>query len=108
MRSSISDHDLVFAVLLLKKARPKATYITTRCFKNCRVDGLREGSNRISKETASEVLQAFSFSDPTIVSDVLSIREAVGSYLYLPLQNYFWFPDVSRIDLSRRFTRAAF
>ena len=61
-----------------------------------------------SEETASEVLQAFSFSDPTIVSDVLSIREAVGSYLYLPLQNYFWFPDVSRIDLSRRFTRAAF
>ena len=31
---SISDHDLVYAVLRLKKERPKPVYITTRSFKH--------------------------------------------------------------------------
>ena len=32
--NSISDHDMVVAVLNLKKSRPKPVYISTRCFKN--------------------------------------------------------------------------
>ena len=32
--SSVSDHDLVYAILQLKKQRPKPVYITTRCFKH--------------------------------------------------------------------------
>ena len=34
MESSISDHDLVYVTLRLKKARPKPVYITTRSFKH--------------------------------------------------------------------------
>ena len=34
MPSSISDHDLIYAVLKLKRQRPKPVYITTRSFKN--------------------------------------------------------------------------
>ena len=34
MPSSISDHDLIYAVLKLKRQRPKPVYITTRNFKN--------------------------------------------------------------------------
>ena len=45
LRSSINDHDLVFVVLLLKKARPKATYITTRSIKNYNPDAF---SNDVS------------------------------------------------------------
>ena len=33
MQSSISDHDLVYVTLRLKKARPKPVFITTRSFK---------------------------------------------------------------------------
>lgn len=33
LQSSISDHDLVYAVLRLKNARPKATYVLTRSFR---------------------------------------------------------------------------
>ena len=32
--SSVSDHDLVYAVVRLKKQRSKPVYITTRCFKH--------------------------------------------------------------------------
>jgi hypothetical protein len=32
--NSISDHDMVVAVLNLKKSRTKPVYISTRCFKN--------------------------------------------------------------------------
>ena len=46
LRSSISDHDLVFAVLRLKKARPKTTYIATRSFKNYNPDAF---SNDVSQ-----------------------------------------------------------
>ena len=46
LRSSISDHDLFFAVLRLKKARPQATYITTRSFKNYSPDAF---SNDVSQ-----------------------------------------------------------
>ena len=38
MHSSISDHDLVYAVLRLKKERPKPVYITTRSFKRYRAN----------------------------------------------------------------------
>ena len=34
MESSISDHDLVYVTLRLKKVRPKPVYITTRSFKH--------------------------------------------------------------------------
>ena len=34
MPSSISDHDLIYVVLKLKRQRPKPVYITTRSFKN--------------------------------------------------------------------------
>ena len=34
MESLISDHDLVYVTLRLKKARPKPVYITTRSFKH--------------------------------------------------------------------------
>ena len=34
MQSSISDHDLVYVTLRLKKARPKPVFITTRSFKH--------------------------------------------------------------------------
>ena len=34
MESSISDHDLVYVTLKLKKARAKPVYITTRSFKH--------------------------------------------------------------------------
>ena len=34
MPSSISDHDLIYAVLKLKRQRPKPVYLTTRIFKN--------------------------------------------------------------------------
>ena len=38
MDSSISDHDIVFAVLHLKVSRPKTTYIITRSFNNYNPD----------------------------------------------------------------------
>ena len=34
MPSSISDHDVIYAVLKLKRQCPKPVYITTRTFKN--------------------------------------------------------------------------
>ena len=34
MHCSVSDHDLIYATLELKKARPKPVYITTRSFKH--------------------------------------------------------------------------
>ena len=34
IESSVSDHDLVYAILRLKKQRPKPVYITTRSFKH--------------------------------------------------------------------------
>ena len=34
MESSISDHDLVYVILRLKKARAKPVYVTTRSFKH--------------------------------------------------------------------------
>ncbi|PFX14453.1 hypothetical protein AWC38_SpisGene21387 [Stylophora pistillata] len=34
IESSVNDHDLVYAILRLKKQRPKPVYITTRCFKH--------------------------------------------------------------------------
>ena len=36
--SSISDHDLIYAILKLKRQRPKPVYITTRTFKNYQQD----------------------------------------------------------------------
>lgn len=36
--SSISDHDLICAILKLKRQRPKPVYITTRTFKNYQQD----------------------------------------------------------------------
>ena len=41
MDSSISDHDMVFAVLHLKVSRPKTTYITTRSFKKYHPDAFQ-------------------------------------------------------------------
>ena len=41
MDSSISDHDMVFAVLHLKVSRPKTTYITTRSLKNYNPDAFQ-------------------------------------------------------------------
>ena len=38
MPSSISDHDLIYVVLKLKRQRPKPVYITTRSFKNYQQD----------------------------------------------------------------------
>ena len=38
MPSSISDHDLIYAVLKLKRQRPNPVYITTRIFKNYQQD----------------------------------------------------------------------
>lgn len=38
MPSSISDRDLIYAVLKLKRQRPKPVYITTRIFKNYQQD----------------------------------------------------------------------
>ena len=34
LQSSVSDHDLVYVTLRLKKARPKPVFITTRSFKH--------------------------------------------------------------------------
>ncbi|XP_068750911.1 uncharacterized protein [Montipora capricornis] len=38
MPSSISDHDLIYVVLKIKRQRPKPVYITTRSFKNYQQD----------------------------------------------------------------------
>ena len=41
MDSSISDHDMVFAVLHVKVSRPKTTYVTTRSLKNYNPDAFQ-------------------------------------------------------------------
>ena len=41
MDSSISDHDMVFAVLHLKVSRPRTTYITTRSLKKYNPDAFQ-------------------------------------------------------------------
>jgi hypothetical protein len=70
LHCSISDHDLVYAVLILKKERPKAVYITTRSFKSYN-----------ASEFCADILQA-----PWSITDVFDDAEdklyAFGNSLF--------------------------
>ena len=56
IQSSISDHDLVCALLRLKKLRPKPTFVTTRSYKHYNPDAFLHDISQVPWS----VIEAFS------------------------------------------------
>ena len=56
IQSSISDHDLIYVLLCLKKPRPKPTFITTRSYKHYNADAFLHDISQVPWS----VIEAFS------------------------------------------------
>ena len=56
IQSSISDHDLVYVLLCLKKPRPKPTFVTTRSYKHYNADAFLHDISQVPWS----VIEAFS------------------------------------------------
>ena len=101
IQSSISDHDLVYVLLCLKKLRPKPTFVTTRSYKHYNADAFLHDISQVPWS----VIEAFSDVDDKLNAFNLLFNDIFDQHAPLKTFRVHGKPNPCVTDNIRALTR---